>query len=143
MPMTFDFNPLVAALNDADIVDKKSVQKRVLESGAKEVLKTQQQIVKSTLYDKGALLNSLEVGRVKYTLKGAKINIGIGENYYEQCRYGFYKHYGHVIKWGKRTLGYFNGTFWMSDSFVQSRSAALREIEKEIADYFLSIGRKV
>ena len=83
MPMTFDFNPLVAALNDADIADKKSVQKRVLESGAKEVLKVQQQIVKSTLYDKGALLNSLEVGRVKYGQKGAKINIGTGENYHQ------------------------------------------------------------
>ena len=133
MALDFNLTELHTALSQLDNVVRNSISNEALREGAKPLEKNMKETIRELNEDTGKLRQSIKIGKIKTTKKGKKILVGISEDKYEQCKYGFFQHYG--------TSRGVVGTRWAEISFYESIDECDLIIVKRIQSELMKVGK--
>ena len=123
MSVEFDFSALTQKVSELENKMKNKITKEALNAGADEVLEVQKKLVP---VDTGATQKALNKSKLK-TKKGTKkIDIGLNSDVEKEIILrGYYNNYGARGK---------GGTYWINESFNQSKDAAVKSMAKVIKE---------
>ena len=133
MALDFNLTELHTALSQLDNVVRNRISNEALREGAKPLEKNMKETIRELNEDTGKLRQSIKIGKIKTTKKGKKILVGISEDKYEQCKYGFFQHYG--------TSRGVVGTRWAEISFYESIDECDLIIVKRIQSELMKVGK--
>ncbi len=133
MGLKYNLEELHTSLAKLDNVVRNRISNEVLREGAKPLERNMKETIRELNEDTGKLRKSIKIGRIKTTKKGKKILVGISEDKYEQCKYGFFQHYG--------TSRGVVGTRWAEVSFYESIDECDLVITKRIQAELMKVGR--
>lgn len=133
MGLKYNLEELHTSLAKLDNVVRNRISNEVLREGAKPLERNMKETIRELNEDTGKLRKSIKIGRIKTTKKGKKILVGISEEKYEQCKYGFFQHYG--------TSRGVVGTRWAEVSFYESIDECDLVITKRIQAELMKVGR--
>lgn len=133
--MSLDFNlaELHTALNELDRFTRNKIGNEALKEAAKPLERNIKETIRELNEDTGKLRQSIRIGNIKTTSKGKKILVGIAEDKYEQCKYGFFQHYG--------TSRGVVGTRWAEIAFYESIDECDLIIVKKIQSELMKVGK--
>ena len=123
MGMDIDFSQLKKALGEVENKVKNKITKEALNAGSDKILDKQKDLVP---VDTGETKRALNKGKLRIK-RGAKvIDIGLNSNVDKEIILrGYYNNYG------SRGRG---GTFWINESFEQSKSKAIKAMGEVIKE---------
>lgn len=133
MGLKYNLEELHTSLSKLDNVVRNRISNEALREGAKPLERNMKETIRELNEDTGKLRKSIKIGRIKTTKKGKKILVGISEEKYEQCKYGFFQHYG--------TSRGVVGTRWAEVSFYESIDECDLVITKRIQAELMKVGR--
>ena len=133
MGLDFNLEELHTALSQLDNVVRNRISNEALREGAKPMETSMKETIRELNEDTGKLRQSIKIGRIKTTKKGKKILVGISEDKYEQCKYGFFQHYG--------TSRGVVGTRWAEISFYDAIEECDLIITKKIKAELMKVGK--
>lgn len=133
MGLKYNLEELHTSLAKLDNVVRNRISNETLREGAKPLERNMKETIRELNEDTGKLRKSIKIGRIKTTKKGKKILVGISEDKYEQCKYGFFQHYG--------TSRGVVGTRWAEVSFYESIDECDLVITKRIQAELMKVGK--
>ena len=133
MGLKYNLEELHTSLAKLDNVVRNRISNEAIREGAKTLERNMKETIRELNEDTGKLRKSIKIGRIKTTKKGKKILVGISEDKYEQCKYGFFQHYG--------TSRGVVGTRWAEVSFYESIDECDLVITKRIQAELMKVGR--
>ena len=133
MGLKYNLEELHTSLAKLDNVVRNRISNEALREGSKPLERNMKETIRELNEDTGKLRKSIKIGRIKTTKKGKKILVGISEDKYEQCKYGFFQHYG--------TSRGVVGTRWAEVSFYESIDECDLVITKRIQAELMKVGK--